>query len=398
MLPEEPAGDDLIELIATGRLKTLPHLFQQLLLIVGRPAPAFAERKQIRVGQWAMAVGRAFDPRQANMAVGIVSALDRIWGRALQTDAAVSPNNYGGPLVDLHGRVLGLLVPMSPASNDEVAGIEVAARVFSLLDSEVAFEPLLGSHEVAGLELRLADVERESGQGPQLVESLEELDVVIRFAGLAKVGQGLLLRLATEGEAEGLPIISAPGNIKFGLTDAEAGEAVSRLRAAGVLTPDGPFVLRGLHAFGASNVRDASGPTRGVMPGACASGHRGRLGRPTCRTGCTPGAADGHLSRGEPLARPPRHSRARGDAAGDTRLVRTVHAVSPSRGGEDVGGFVGTDVESGGGYVSRREKHDYKGIDLGAGIVLQVDATCRSPAGQLETRPLDLVQSSPETC
>lgn len=98
----------------------------------------------------------------------------------------------------------------------------------------------------------------ETGVGALTIESLEELDVVIGSAGLAATGQGLMLRLATEGEAEGLPIISAPGNVKFGLTDAEADEALARLHAAGVLHPEGPFLLRGFHAFGASNVRDAA--------------------------------------------------------------------------------------------------------------------------------------------
>jgi diaminopimelate decarboxylase len=97
-----------------------------------------------------------------------------------------------------------------------------------------------------------------AGVGALTIESLDELDVVIGFSGLAAPGQGLMLRLATEGEAEGLPIISAPGNVKFGLTDAEADEAVSRLRAAGTLVPEGPYVLRGFHAFGASNVRAAA--------------------------------------------------------------------------------------------------------------------------------------------
>lgn len=88
------------------------------------PVPEFVESKQVRVGQWAIAVGRAFAPEHPNLAVGIISALNRVWGKALQTDAAISPNNYGGPLINLGGDVVGLLVPMSPTSDDEVAGVE----------------------------------------------------------------------------------------------------------------------------------------------------------------------------------------------------------------------------------------------------------------------------------
>ena len=49
-----------------------------------------------------------------SISVGVVSALNRMHGRAIQTDANVSATNYGGPLVDLEGRVLGILVPMAP--------------------------------------------------------------------------------------------------------------------------------------------------------------------------------------------------------------------------------------------------------------------------------------------
>jgi diaminopimelate decarboxylase len=97
----------------------------------------------------------------------------------------------------------------------------------------------------------------QAGVGTLTIESLDELDVVISLASAARSGQGLMLRLTTGGDAEGLPIISAPGNVKFGLSDAEADEAVSRLRAAHALAPAGQFVLRGFHAFGASNVLEA---------------------------------------------------------------------------------------------------------------------------------------------
>ena len=93
---------------------------------VEKPLPVceIVPRREMRVGQWAVALGRTFESDRPNMAVGIVSALDRVWGKAIQTDAAVSPNNYGGPLVDIRGRVLGVLVPLSPMTADEMAGLE----------------------------------------------------------------------------------------------------------------------------------------------------------------------------------------------------------------------------------------------------------------------------------
>lgn len=32
-------------------------------------------------------------------------------GKAIQTDAKVSPINYGGPLIDISGRIIGILSP-----------------------------------------------------------------------------------------------------------------------------------------------------------------------------------------------------------------------------------------------------------------------------------------------
>src|SRR5438045_3720475 len=74
----------------------------------------------------ALALGRTWASADAppSVSVGIISALDRIWGKAVQTDAKVSPVNYGGPLVDVQGRVQGILVPASPRGQDETAGHE----------------------------------------------------------------------------------------------------------------------------------------------------------------------------------------------------------------------------------------------------------------------------------
>jgi serine protease Do len=88
------------------------------------PVPEIVPQAQMRVGQWTIAVGRTFEGNRSNMSVGLLSALGRIWGKAIQTDAAVSPSNYGGPLIDIHGRVLGVIVPLSPQSDSEVAGYQ----------------------------------------------------------------------------------------------------------------------------------------------------------------------------------------------------------------------------------------------------------------------------------
>ncbi len=40
---------------------------------------------------------RTFERDSTSQSVGIVSALDRAYGKAIQTDAKVSPVNYGGP-------------------------------------------------------------------------------------------------------------------------------------------------------------------------------------------------------------------------------------------------------------------------------------------------------------
>ncbi len=88
------------------------------------PVPIPAPQESWQVGQWAIAVGRTAAEGGLHMSAGIVSALKRLQGRVLQTDAKISPNNYGGPLINIHGQVLGILVPMSPQSEETVAGVE----------------------------------------------------------------------------------------------------------------------------------------------------------------------------------------------------------------------------------------------------------------------------------
>lgn len=83
-----------------------------------QPATA-ATRDSFRVGQWTLTLGRVLDKEKPSLTVGVLSAVNRIWGKAIQTDAAVSANNYGGPLCDIYGRVMGILTPMNTSSGTQ---------------------------------------------------------------------------------------------------------------------------------------------------------------------------------------------------------------------------------------------------------------------------------------
>ncbi|MDG2389817.1 MAG: PDZ domain-containing protein, partial [Planctomycetaceae bacterium] len=109
------------EVIATDRSRMLTLLKIEADNL--QPAEA-VPADQIKVGQWGVAAGRTYSPEIPNVSVGIVSAINRVWGKAIQTDAKVSPVNYGGPLLNLEGKVMGVLVPLSASANTETAGVE----------------------------------------------------------------------------------------------------------------------------------------------------------------------------------------------------------------------------------------------------------------------------------
>jgi serine protease Do len=82
--------------------------------------PQIANNSSIQVGQTVIAIGKSFQPDRPVVSEGIISAKDRFWRRAIQTDAKVSPWNYGGALCNLKGEVLGVLLPLGDQSDEDV--------------------------------------------------------------------------------------------------------------------------------------------------------------------------------------------------------------------------------------------------------------------------------------
>ena len=110
--------------IATDRLRMLT-LLKANDFTGSEIAPLPTRSKEsIKTGEHCIAVGAVFSS-EPNVALGIISGKDRIWGKAVQTDAAIGPNNYGGLLIDLDGKALGIPVPISMMSDDVTAGAEM---------------------------------------------------------------------------------------------------------------------------------------------------------------------------------------------------------------------------------------------------------------------------------
>ncbi|MEM6470368.1 MAG: trypsin-like peptidase domain-containing protein [Planctomycetota bacterium] len=88
------------------------------------PVPRKIDVSELRIGQWAVAVGVGYGDFEPAVSAGIVSALDRLKVGAVQTDANISPANYGGPLLSIDGRVIGICVPLHPTGKSETSGSE----------------------------------------------------------------------------------------------------------------------------------------------------------------------------------------------------------------------------------------------------------------------------------
>lgn len=161
----------------------------------GIELPEFADIDEIKVGQWAISVGVGYGDVNPAISTGIISATNRIGGRAIQTDANTSPANYGGPLLDIHGRVIGICVPLNPQSPAIGAGVEWYdsgigfavplkaddAFLQRLKQGENIYPAFLGVRtqpNSAGDGLRIAEVVVDS---PAQAAGLQHADVILKI-------------------------------------------------------------------------------------------------------------------------------------------------------------------------------------------------------------------------
>ena len=200
------------------------------------PALELATADTLRVGQLVIAIG---DPLglQSTVTTGVVSALGRsldakdgrIIENVIQTDAALNPGNSGGPLVDTHGRVVGVNTAIIAGAQGIAFAIPAAtARMVAsalirdgrvrraLLGVSGSATPIgaglarsLGLSATSGI--RVLDV---TARGPAARAGIRPGDILVSFDGATvasltdlqralvaeRIGQATLVTLVRRGE------------------------------------------------------------------------------------------------------------------------------------------------------------------------------------------------------
>ena len=153
------------------------------------PFAAMGDLKQARFGDWVLALGHpgGFDLRRS--LVVRLGRIIRFTPGAMQTDCIISPGDSGGPLLDMHGRVIGIhsAISSSVAENFHVAVSEfydswdVLAKGTSgdtLVSAPRGYVGASGVNDTDGC--RLTDVAENS---PASRAGLKVGDVVLRVNG-----------------------------------------------------------------------------------------------------------------------------------------------------------------------------------------------------------------------
>jgi len=205
----------------------------------GRRFP-FVERgdsEGARVGDWAIAVGNPLGQLEGSLTVGVISAKGRsslaIQGGTpryqdfIQTDAAINFGNSGGPLVDIHGRAIGINTAINAAgqgigfaipinlANKIIPQLIAAGKVTRAYLGVAPRELDAVAAEALGLDIKHGIlIDDVVAGGPADRAGLREGDVLTEFDGEAmddverfrfkvaesRVGQEVSVRLHRDGK------------------------------------------------------------------------------------------------------------------------------------------------------------------------------------------------------
>lgn len=154
------------------------------------------ESSGLRVGQKVYAIGNPFG-LERTMTTGIISSLnrslkirgDRTVRQIIQIDAAVNPGNSGGPLLDSHGRLIGINTAIASRTGQSsgvgfAIPVNLAARVVpQLIRHGRPIRPEIGIQRVYETEKGLL-IARLTPDGPAARAGLRGPEIIRRRRGV----------------------------------------------------------------------------------------------------------------------------------------------------------------------------------------------------------------------
>ena len=169
-------------------------------------ALTFANPRNIRLGQWTIAIGAPFS-LEHSVTAGIVSGVQRsgvgvnLYENYIQTDASINPGNSGGPLLNASGDVIGVNdCILAPTGGNIGIAFAVSAEIAkTVADTLIAHgeivRPWLGIMGAPPSQLRSPGDENEAVQKGAVIRTiiqdspahrlgLREGDVIVKLDGV----------------------------------------------------------------------------------------------------------------------------------------------------------------------------------------------------------------------
>lgn len=197
------------------------------------PTVRLGDSNAAQVGDWVLAVGSPFGLDQT-VTAGIISKKERetpsfnAFQRFLQTDAAINRGNSGGPLVNMHGEVIGMNSQIATSTGDyNGIGFALPANETSIVYKQILsagkvrrgflgitlesvkeeFAKVYGIPEAKGAIVMNVEPTRDGQPTPAAKAGLQSGDIIIEFNGQPVLNaQDLILKVAGTPVGQSAPL------------------------------------------------------------------------------------------------------------------------------------------------------------------------------------------------
>lgn len=189
--------------------------------------------RDLKVGSWAFAIGSPYNLENTATA-GIISAVARDAGEYLpliQSDVSINPGNSGGPLIDIHGKVIGINSHILQSISGGTAGISFAIPIDeamliakqlgddgkvtrSRIGAQIGEPPLTVFMGAIGT--RVVQILMVEEGGPADKAGMQAGDIILKFDGEIVNGPGdLPWRVGSAKPGSTVPVTVLRGDNQF---------------------------------------------------------------------------------------------------------------------------------------------------------------------------------------